>query len=68
MITTDIETRQLLARERRDQLARDMRLARAARPEAGSPARRALARTRDYVSSVQRLKPSRIRKPQEVLR
>jgi hypothetical protein len=69
MITTDLETRQLLARERRDQLARDMRLGRAARPEAASsPARRALARAHDYVRALPRLKPSRIRQPQEVLR
>ena len=33
MITTDFETRQLLAREHRDQLARDMRLARRTRPQ-----------------------------------
>lgn len=69
MITTDFETRQLLAREHRDQLARDMRLARAARPEAAStPSRRALARARDHIRSLPRLKPSRIREPQEVSR
>jgi hypothetical protein len=36
MISTDFETRQLLAREHRDQLARDMRLARRTRPETSS--------------------------------
>jgi hypothetical protein len=69
MISTDFETRQLLAREHRDQLARDMRLARRTRPEGDSPpARRGLARAYDFISSLPRLKPSRIRKPQEAVR
>jgi hypothetical protein len=69
MISTDFETRQLLAREHRDQLAHDMRLARRTRPEGtSSPARRALARAHGSISSLPRLMPSRIRKPQEVLR
>ena len=68
MISTDFETRQLLGREHRDQLARDMRLARRTRPEgASSPARRTLARAYDFISSLPRL-PSRIVKPQEGLR
>jgi hypothetical protein len=68
MITTDFETRQLLAREHRDQLARDMRLARRARPE-GSPlltAHFAFGRAHDYIRSLTRSKPSRVRTPQEV--
>jgi hypothetical protein len=69
MITTDFETRQLLTREHQDQLARDFRLARPTRPKGASPlARRALGRAHDYIRSLPRLKPSRIRKPQEVLR
>jgi hypothetical protein len=69
MISTDFETRQLLAREHRDQLAPDIRLARRTPPE-GSPllaAHFALGRAHDY-SSLPRVMPSRIRKPQEVLR
>lgn len=70
MITTDFETRQLLARERRDQLERDMRLARRPRPEGATllAARRALRRAHDHIRSLPRLKPSRIRQPQEVLK
>jgi hypothetical protein len=66
MIFTDFETRQLLAREHRDQLARDMRLARRMRPARGSllAARRAY----DSIRSLPRLRPSRIRLPQEVSR
>jgi hypothetical protein len=68
MISTDFETRQLLGREHRDQLARDMQLARRPRPEGASPfARRALARAYDYISSLPRLRPSP-RLQQEVLR
>jgi hypothetical protein len=67
MISTDFDTRQLLARERRDQLARDMRLARRTRPEgASSLARRALARTHNSIRSLPGLKPSSIRRAQEV--
>jgi len=69
MIFTDIETRQLLAREHRDQLARDMRLARRTRTEGHSPlARRALARAHHSISALPRLKPSRVRIQQEVSR
>ena len=69
MITTDFETRQLLARERRDQLARDMRLARRTRPEGASllAARRALRRAHDCIRSLPKLESTRIRQPQEVL-
>jgi hypothetical protein len=67
MITTDFETRQLLAREHRDQLARDMRLARRTRPERASllAARRALRRAYDWIRSLPKIKTSRIRRPQE---
>jgi hypothetical protein len=69
MISTDFETRQLLAREHRDQLALDFRLARPARPKGTSSlARRALGRAHDSINSLPRVKPSCIRKPQEVLR
>ena len=70
MIHTDFETRQLLAREHRDQLARDMRLARRTRPER-SPllaARRALGRAHDRIRSLPRATPSDIRLSQEVSR
>ena len=54
MISTDFETRQLLAREHRDQLARDMRLARRTQPERSSllAVRRALRRTHDSIRSL----------------
>jgi hypothetical protein len=70
MITTDFETRQLLAREHREQLALDMRLARRTRPEGPSlpAARRALRRAHDCIGALAKVKPSRIRRPQEVLR
>jgi hypothetical protein len=70
MIHTDFETRQLLAREHRDQLARDMRLARRTRPQRASllAARRVLERAHDHIRSLPSVKPSHIRKPQEVLR
>ena len=60
MICTDFETRQLLAREHRDQLARDMRLARRTRPERASllAARRALRRAHDCIRSQPRVTPS----------
>jgi hypothetical protein len=60
MISTDFETRQLLVREHRDQLARDMRLARRTRPEGGSllAVRRALRRAHDYIRSQPRVTPS----------
>jgi hypothetical protein len=69
MISTDFETRQLLAREHRDQLAPDIRLARRRRPQRTSllTAHFALGRAHDY-SSLPGVKPSHIRKPQEVLR
>jgi len=68
MITTDFETRQLLAREHRDQLARDMQLARRTRPQRSSllAARRVLGRAHDSIRSAPRAKPSDIREPQEV--
>jgi hypothetical protein len=67
MIGSDFETRQLLALEHRDQLARDMRLARRARADGGlrfTP--RALRRVPDQIRSLTRLKPSRAQQPQEV--
>jgi hypothetical protein len=68
MITTDFETRQLLAREHRDQLARDMRLARRTRPQRTSllAARRVFRRAHDSIRSLPGLKPSQIRLSQEV--
>jgi hypothetical protein len=69
MITTDFETRQLLAREHRDQLARDMRLARRTRPEgSSSPAFRPFGRAYDYIRSLTRAEPSPIRLSQEVMK
>jgi hypothetical protein len=72
MIYTDFETRQLLAREHRDQLARDMQLARGTRPRPERTsllaARRVLRRAHDLIRSLPRAMPSRIRQPQEVLR
>jgi hypothetical protein len=66
MIGTDYETRQLLALEHRDQLARDMRLARRARADGGLRlAPRALGRAHDQIRALARLKPSRVR-PQEI--
>jgi hypothetical protein len=70
MIATDFETRQLLGREHRDQLARDMRLARRTRP-GRSPfltARRVLGRAHDCIRFPTRAKPepSSIRRAQEV--
>jgi len=67
MIGTDFETRQLLALEHREQLARDIQLARRARAD-GGPLRlgpRALGRVHDQIRSLARLKPSRVR-PQEI--
>ena len=69
MIYTDFETRQLLAREHRDQLARDMRLARRTRPEGSSSAAfRPFGRAHDYIRSLTRAKPSQVRLSQEVMR
>ena len=65
MISTDFETRQLLAREHRDQLARDMRLARRTQPERSSLLA-ALGRAHDQIRTLTRYKPSRARLPQEV--
>jgi hypothetical protein len=68
MITTDFETRQLLAREHRAQLARDMQLARRTRPQRSSllAARRVLRRAHDSIRSLPGVKPSGIREPKEV--
>jgi hypothetical protein len=67
MIGTDIETRRLLALEHREQLARDMRLARRARTEGGLQlAPRALRRVHDQIRSLAGLKPSHVQRPQEV--
>jgi hypothetical protein len=70
MISTDFETRQLLVREHRDQLARDMRLARRTPAERGSflATWRALGRAHDRIRSLPRAKPkpSDIQRPQEV--
>ena len=69
MIYTDFETRQLLAREHRDQPARDMRLARRTRPEGSSLAAfRPLGRAHDYIRSLTRARPFQIRLSQEVMR
>ena len=70
MIYTDFETRQLLAREHRDQLARDMRLARRTAPKR-SPlltTRYVLGRAHDCIRFLTRAKPkpSSISRPQEV--
>jgi hypothetical protein len=68
MITTDFETRQLLAREHRAQLARDMQLARRTRPQRSSllAARRVLRRAHDSIRWLPGVKPAGIREPQEV--
>jgi hypothetical protein len=70
MIATDFETRQLLAREHRDQLARDMQLARRMQPQRSSllAARRVLRRAHNTIRALPRVVPSSIRRPQEVLR
>jgi len=70
MITTDFETRQPLASEHRDQLARDMRLARRTRQERSSllSARGVLRRAHESIRSLPKVTPSRIRRPQEVSR
>ena len=67
MFYADFEIRQQLAREHRDGLARDFRLARRTRPD-GEPlaARRALGRVHDQIRSLARLKPSHVQRPQEV--
>jgi hypothetical protein len=67
MISTDFDTRQLLAREHRERLAQDMRLARGTRPDTDPPRRvtRALARIHEQIRSVPRLRPSHSQ-PQEV--
>jgi hypothetical protein len=68
MIPTDFETRQLLVREHRDQLARDMRLARRMRPERSRDlsVRRALDRAHVCIRFLARARPSNIHRPQEV--
>jgi hypothetical protein len=60
MISTDNETRQLLAREHQERLARDMRLARRTRPDedAAPAARRALSRVHHQIRALTRFKPS----------
>jgi hypothetical protein len=66
MISTDFEIRQLLALEHREQLARDMRLARRERADGGLRfAPRVLGRAHDQIRSLARLKPSRVQ-PQKV--
>lgn len=67
MIGTDIEPRRLLALEHREQLARDMRLARRARADGGLRlVPRALGRAHDRIRSLPRLKPSHVQLPQKV--
>jgi hypothetical protein len=70
MISTDIETRQLLVREHRDQLARDMQLARRTPRERSSflTARGVLGRVHNCIRFLARAKqkPSSVRQPQEV--
>jgi hypothetical protein len=68
MITTDFDTRQLLAREHRERLAQDMRLARRTPPEKASllAARPALRRAHDCIRALPMIKSSRVRQPQEI--
>lgn len=68
MFYADFETRQQLALEHRDGLARDFRLARRTRPDGGSSlaAGRALGRVHDHIRSLTKSKPSHVRLPQEV--
>jgi hypothetical protein len=65
MISTDFETRQLLAREHRDQLARDMQLARRPQPERSSflAARRVLRRAHDSIRAHQEVEAEAIAAP-----
>jgi hypothetical protein len=67
MFYADYEIRQQLALEHRDQLARDMRLARRARADGGLRfAPSALGRAHHAIRSLGRLKPSHVQRPQEV--
>ena len=68
MLYTDFETRQQLALEHRDQLARDFRPARRTRTDEGKSlaVRRALGRIHNPIRFLTRLKPSHIHRPQEV--
>jgi hypothetical protein len=68
MLYADFEVRRQLARDHRDELARDMRLARRPRHEAAAPSsvRRALARVHDQVRFLTRTSPAHNRLPQEV--
>jgi hypothetical protein len=67
MFYADFEIRQQLAREHRDGLARDFRLARRPRPDGDAPlaARHALGRLHDQIRSLTG-KPSHVQRPQEV--
>jgi hypothetical protein len=68
MIGTDFETRQLLALEHTDMLARDFRSARRTRPDedASVAAPRLYDRVLDAIRSLPRVKPSHAHRPQEV--
>jgi hypothetical protein len=68
MLYADFEVRQQLARDHRDELAREMRLARRPRPEAAplGAVRRALGRAHDQIRFPTRSSTAHSRLPQEV--
>jgi hypothetical protein len=68
MFYSDFDTRQQLAREHRDALARDYRLAQRTRPDAEAPVdtRRVLGRVHHRIRVLTKLKPSHVQRPQEV--
>jgi hypothetical protein len=67
MLYADFEARQQLAREHRDELAREMRLARGPRTDAAPPAaaRHPLRRFRAQIRPLARLRAWRGQLPQE---
>jgi hypothetical protein len=68
MFYADFDTRQQLAREHRDELARDYRLAQRIRPDGEAPiaTRSALGRVHDQIRVLTKLKSSNVQRPQEV--
>jgi hypothetical protein len=68
MLYQDFETRQQLALEHRDELAREMRLARGPRPDAAPPVAvlRGFRRVQAQIRSLTRLKASHDQVPQQV--
>ena len=68
MFYADFEIRQQLAREHRDALARDYRVAQRIRPDGEAPiaTRRVLGRVTDQIRVLTKLKPSHVQRPQEV--